>query len=236
MQCGRRWHGGSRWTSSRYLSLISAYAPTAKAPPSVKSKFVDDLQGTLNLLPLGDIVMVLGDFNARVGKREVEDDVWREVRGIYGIGTCNEAGEQLLELRAVNNLTIMNTWLQKKPVHLDTWMHPATKQTHMIDFVMMRKDQCTDVRVYRSACCWTDHYLVKGKLMFKHCVTRVPLAVYRLRSQEVRDKYQQSLEQHLSHVQCDAEGLVEDQWEILKNCIMSSAEKAIGHARKKQPD
>ena len=179
------------------MSLISAYAPTAKAPSGVKAKFVDDLQGTLDSLPSGDIVMVLGDFNARIGKRETEDDVWREVRGLHGMGTCNEAGEQLLELCAVNNLTIMNTWFQKKPIHLGTWMHPATKQTHMIDFVMMRRDQrqlCIDVRVYRSACCWTDHYLVKGKLMLdfsrmqRNRVIHVPLAVYLLRSQKVRDK------------------------------------------------
>ena len=75
-----------------------------------------------------------------------------------------------------------------------TWVHPATKQTHIIDFVMMRRDQqqlCTDVRVYRSACCWADHYLVKGKLMLcffrkqKNGVTSVPLAVHLLRSQGV---------------------------------------------------
>ena len=196
-QRGHRRCGGSRWTSSRFLSLISAYAPTAKAPPGVKAKFVDDFQCTLDALPAGDIVMILGDFNARIGKRESEDDVWREVRGLHGIGSCNEAGEQLLELCAVNNLTIMNTWFKKKPVHLGTWTHPATKQAHMIDFVMMRRDQrqlCTDVRVYRSACCWTDHYLVKGKLMLNFSrkqrsnVTCVPLVVHLLRGQ---DRYQQ---------------------------------------------
>ena len=163
-QCGHRRHGGSRWTRSRYLSLI---LQQLKATPSVKAKFTDDFQCTLDTLPAGDVVMVLGDFNARIGKRDCEDDVWSEVRGLHGMGTCNEAGEQLLELCAVNNLTIINTWFKKKPTHLGTWVHPATKRTHMIDFVMMRRDQqqlCTDVRVYRSACWWTNHYLVKGKL------------------------------------------------------------------------
>ena len=42
-QHGHRRCGGSRWTSSGYLSLISTYAPTAKAPSGVKVKFVDDL-------------------------------------------------------------------------------------------------------------------------------------------------------------------------------------------------
>ena len=43
-------------------------------------------------------------------------------------------------------------------------------------------------------------------------VTYVPLAVHLLRSHKVRNKYQQSFEQHLSQFQCDAEGSVEDQW------------------------
>ena len=201
-QRGCRRYGGTRprWTGHRYLSLMSVYAPTAKAPPGIKEKFVVDFQRTLDSLPVGDVVLLLGDFNAHVGKWSSEDEVWREVRGSHGLGTCNEAGEQLLELCAINNLIILNTWFKKKPVHLGTWVHPATKQAYMIDFVIMKRDQlqlCADVRVYRSACCWTDHYLVKGKLMLRkqrNSVTCVPLAVHRLSSQEVRDRYQQSLE------------------------------------------
>ena len=53
------------------------------AKDSPEAKFVDDLPGTLDLLPSDDIVMVLGDFNAHIGKRETEDNVWREVRGLH---------------------------------------------------------------------------------------------------------------------------------------------------------
>ena len=93
VQCGHRQHGGSRWTSSRYLLLISAYAPTAKAPLGIRAKFVDNLQGALDSLPSDNIVIVLGDFNPRVGKWKTEDYVWKEVREFHGIGTCNEAEE-----------------------------------------------------------------------------------------------------------------------------------------------
>ena len=126
-QLGCRRCGGTWWTGYRYLSLMSVYAPTAKAPPGIKAKFAADFQRTLDTLPVGDVVLLLGDFNAHVGKLSSEDDDWREVRGLHGLGTCNEAGEQLLELCAINNLTIMNTWFKKKPVHLGTWVHPATR-------------------------------------------------------------------------------------------------------------
>ena len=103
VQHGYRRYGGTRWTGHRYLLLMSVYAPTAKAPPGIKAKFVADFKRTRDTPPVGDVVLLLGDFNAHVGKRSSEDDVWREVRGLHDLGTCNEAGEQLLELCAVNN-------------------------------------------------------------------------------------------------------------------------------------
>ena len=132
----------------------------------------------------------------------------REVRGSLWIGICNEAREQLLELCAVTNLTIMNTWFKKKAVHLGTWIHPLVKGSLLLGFPRMHRNG----------------------------VTRVPLAVHLLRGQEVRDKYQQSLDHHLSRCQHTAEGSVEEQWQVLKDCIMTSAEEAIGHGWKKQPD
>ena len=163
----QRQPGGFRETSSTHMTVESAYASTAKAPLGVKAKFFDELQDALDRVPSGDILVMLGDFNARVGKREGESVVWREVRGRHGVGSCNEAGERFLEFCAVNDLTTMNTWTEKPQVHLAPWKHPATKQSHMIDFVLMRKEQrrlCRDVRVCRSACCWSDHHMVRGKV------------------------------------------------------------------------
>ena len=68
-----------RETSSTHMSVVSVYAPTAKAPLGVKAKLFDDLQDALDRVPAGDILVVLGDFNACVGKREGDSDVWREV-------------------------------------------------------------------------------------------------------------------------------------------------------------
>ena len=94
---GRMRPGSLRETSNTHMSVVSAYAPIAKAPLGVKAKFFDDLQDTLYHVPAGDVLVVLGDFNARVGTREGDNDVWREVRGKHGVGSCNKAGEGLLD-------------------------------------------------------------------------------------------------------------------------------------------
>ena len=194
---------------------------------------------------MNDILIVLGDFNARVGKGERVDDLGKGVRGRHGIGTCSEAGEDLLEFCAVNNLTITNTWFEKLEVHLTTWKHPATKQPYMIDFVLMRSRQrhlCRDVRVCRSACCWTDHYMVRGKVQLRlpksknKPETSIPLAVHALSSEECREEFQQKLYQHLlQHPHCE-DSHPDNNWEQLKMCIMESAEECIGRAKRKQSD
>lgn len=226
VRCGQRRPGGSRQTRSVYMSVVSAYAPTAKAPPGVKERFENELQDTLDRIPPDDVLLVLGDFNARVGKRETESDVWRDVRGKHGVGSCNEAGERLLEFCAVNNLSIMNTWFEKRRVHQTTWTHPATRQSHMIDFVLIRKGHrslCCDVRVYRSACCWSDHFMVKGRIRLqlpsrrkRKCETHLPLAVHRLSSRDVREEFQQSMDQCLLQHPHTVDGHPEENWKVLK--------------------
>ena len=63
------------------------------------------------------------------------------MRGRHGVVCCNEVGEKLLEFCAVNQFTVISTWFTKKSTHLATWKHPATKQSHMIDYVVMRAEQ-----------------------------------------------------------------------------------------------
>ena len=100
-----------------YLSVVCVYAPTAKATPSIKQKFYSDLQDTIDKIPQNDILLMLGDFNARVGVLDQDSDVWQGVLGRYGKSECNLAGVELLEFCAVNELSVMNTWFKKREIH-----------------------------------------------------------------------------------------------------------------------
>ena len=124
---GQRIPGGSRETSNTFATVISVYAPTAKAPSHVKQQFSGDLQRTVDKIPASDIMILVADFNSGVGRREVESDLWRGTLRIHGLEERNEAGEEFLEFCTSNRLTTMNTWF-KKEIHLTTWMHPASKK------------------------------------------------------------------------------------------------------------
>ena len=68
---------------------------------------------------------------------------------------------------ALNCLSIMNTYFEKRDVHKYTWQHPGSKLWHCIDRIVMRQPQRRfrhDVSVLRRADCWTDHRLLRAKL------------------------------------------------------------------------
>ena len=84
--------------------FISLQKPTAKAPPSIKIKFNDDLQDTVDRIPHHDILVMLGDFNARVGVLDTGYDLWQGVIGKHGLTECNFVGEEFLEFCALNQI------------------------------------------------------------------------------------------------------------------------------------
>ena len=54
-------------SGKRHATIVSAYAPTMTNPDEVKDKFYDDLDSVISATPQTDKLILLGDFNARVG-------------------------------------------------------------------------------------------------------------------------------------------------------------------------
>ena len=58
----------SRERSDTFATVISVYAPIAKASPQVKHWFVEHLQDIVDKVPASDVLVLLGDFNTHVGQ------------------------------------------------------------------------------------------------------------------------------------------------------------------------
>ena len=56
-------------------------------------RFYQDLSQAVKQVPKGYMLLVMGDFNAKVGRRE--PSAMSSAVGLYGLGETNEAGEQL---------------------------------------------------------------------------------------------------------------------------------------------
>ena len=119
------------WNISRptYATIISVYAPTHRSSQGKKDEFYADLQKSLDGVDRNDVLLLLGDFNARVGSNEKFTGMssWDGVKGCHGVGKMNESGEALLSFSALNELVIMNTTFEKKDIHKYTWQHPGTR-------------------------------------------------------------------------------------------------------------
>jgi exonuclease III len=155
------------------VTVIAIYAPVnpknQQQASSTTYPFYADLQATINQVPKCDMLLIIGDFNARVGQEQHRTS--RNVVGPHAVDTINDNGERLVDFCSINNLIICNTFFQHKPVHQKSWMHPGSKTWHMLDYTLVNKQfrsSVEDVRVHRTAAgvIGTDHHLLRTKLKF----------------------------------------------------------------------
>ena len=95
----------------------------------------------------------MGDFNARVGKGDPKSNLWKGTIGYHNLSERNQAGQDLLQFCELSQLSVLNTWFQKRAKNLGTWMHPATKAWHTIVYVLTRSNQrryCMDASMLKE--------------------------------------------------------------------------------------
>lgn len=96
------------------MTILQCYAPTNEADDDKKDTFYEQLQDQINKTQKHDLLVVMGDFNAKVGSDNVR--VERAI-GKQGINTMNENGERLAELCMPSNLVIGGTIVAHKEIH-----------------------------------------------------------------------------------------------------------------------
>ncbi len=109
----------------KHLIIISCYAPTMTNPDKVKAKFYQVLHSVISDVPLADKLVILGDFNARVG---CDHFSWDGVLGKHGVDHCNSNGLLLLQTCVEHELQITNTVFRLSTRNRTSWMHPRSKQ------------------------------------------------------------------------------------------------------------
>ena len=74
------------------ITVIQVYAPTSNAEEAEVEWFSEDLQDLLELTPKKDVLFIIGDWNAKVGRQEIPG-----VTAKFGLGVRNEAEQRLIE-------------------------------------------------------------------------------------------------------------------------------------------
>ena len=110
------------------VTLISVYAPTLSTTPDTEDMFYENLASIIRNITSKEQVVVLSDFNARVGAGH---DSWPSCLGQFGVGKMNENGQRLLELCTFHDLCITNSFFRTKSRHKVSWRHPRSKHWRM---------------------------------------------------------------------------------------------------------
>ncbi|XP_045492416.1 craniofacial development protein 2-like [Colias croceus] len=97
--------------NNQMLTIIQVYAPTEKATDEEINLFYETLQVAQS--QAADQVLVIGDFNAKIGKPTMEDSD-NIVLGKFGYGIRNERGEKLIQYALEHKLTIMNSFFKSR--------------------------------------------------------------------------------------------------------------------------
>ena len=232
---------------TRHATLISAYAPTMTSALETKNAFYDLLDETLRLIPSSDKIILLGDFNARVGS---DSEVYAGIVGRHGVGKVNENGKRLLNLCAAHRLAISNTMFQMANKFKTSWMHPRSKSWHLIDYVIVRQSDMRDVvitRALRGAECWTDHRLIRSIMRLQVALPHRKLSrqkrinVRALQSEENSKTFKHKVAEMLCSKSDSPSSFqtihnLTDDWTSLSTALLEVAASTVGYTRHKSND
>lgn len=158
------------------MTIVQCYAPTDCSKEEDKNVFYEELERVLNGVPKRDLLMVMGDFNARVGS---DHETWSKTLGRYGIeGGESDNGLRLLDLSAAQSLCVLGTFFQHKRIHQYTWYQRGKDYRSQIDHILIRRrwlSSVSDTRVYRGGdFSNSDHRLLVSKLRLRLTTKRRP--------------------------------------------------------------
>ncbi|XP_062826436.1 uncharacterized protein LOC134296169 [Anolis carolinensis] len=147
------------------ITVIQIYAPTTAAEEVELDQFYEDLQHLLDNTPKRDIILITGDWNAKVGSQMTTG-----ITGRHGLGQPNEAGCRLIEFCQENSMCITNTLFQQPKRQLYTWISPAGQHRNQIDYILCSQRWQTTIQLVKTrpgAYCSSDHELLIAKFRIR---------------------------------------------------------------------
>ena len=222
------------------MSVIQVYPPTNEATDEDKdSGFYEQLQATLDKVPKHDLVVVMGDLNAKVGD---SNEGCEDIMGKHGTGAINDNGDRLVSFAAFNNLVITGTIFPHCIGHKQTWTSPDGLTQNQIEHVLISRQHRTsvlDTRAMRGADVASDHHLVRTKLRLKlkrHRIKKTPnrrrFNTVKLQELETRNQFSLTLRNKfdLLHVLKDDEETVEHIWQGVQRAYTETAKDVLSYS------
>ena len=118
------------------ITVVQAYAPTTDCDDDQAEEFYTQLQGISDRVDKKDILIIQGDWNAKVGVDALKD--WKHFCGPSCNAVTNERGLRLLEFASFNDMVLANTLGEHKASRRWTWHAPNGIHHSQIDYILVQ--------------------------------------------------------------------------------------------------
>lgn len=224
-------------------TVIIVYGPNEDDTAENKNKFWEDLT-TITEGAKGKI-FILGDFNSRVGKKDI---TYNTILGKHGENIRNNNGVRMLDFCILHNLIVSNTFFEHKNIHKYTREVKSRNEKSIIDYILVEKEfgrNVIDTKVRRGPEIGSDHYLlvsiIKEKTIKSKSKEEMPkktmeyesIKTYKLQNKTNAEIYKNTLEKKFeSTVEYIDLNNLEILWNYFKNTILQIATKICGSSKK----
>jgi len=141
--------------------LINVHTPTNKKTKEVKEKFYNLSEQNINKIANSYIKIILGDFNAKVGK----EAIYKPTNGNESLhNETNNNRIKMIQFAISKGFNVRSTTFPHKDIHKETWSSADSRTANQIDHVLISnrfRSAITDIRALRGPGTGSDHKLLK---------------------------------------------------------------------------
>jgi len=119
-----------RW---RNIIVVNVHAPSEEKSDESKDSFYEELEQVFDHFPKYHMKMLLGDFNAKVGR----ENIFKPTIGQESLHQdSNDNGVRMVNFTS-KNLVVKSTMFPHRNIHKYTWTSPDGKTHNQIDHVFI---------------------------------------------------------------------------------------------------
>ena len=219
-------------------TIIQIYAPDTSYPDNDIEMFYNSVQGLINNVPNRDELVIMGDFNAKVGGIDQQSVVGKHSNKARG---SNKRGERLVSFCMQNSLMITNTFFRHRRQW--TWNSPGSKTQNTIDYILVRQssqNKLVDAHVLNHPDV-SDHRPVRCKLKLiftkrKHTATTKRFNLETLENKDTNNAFQQSITTYLQQFNVDNINNTQQLMDIIETSIISASTSRLDKRKSNSAD
>lgn len=225
----------------RKITIVNIHAPSEEKEIETKIDFYQQIENILTRIPKYDIKIIIGDFNAKVG-REI---MYKKITGGKSKHEeSNENGKMLIEFAAEQKMRIMSTHFDRKDIYKSTWISPDGRTCNQIDHVLIEEKfmkLVKKVRSYRGADTNSDHIMVvsdiKQKIPEKKRGERNSVRRYNmelLKDDNIKEHLERDITENLKDKEVTKD--IDNEWMQIQLAVTEAAKKWLNSPKGKNKE